>query len=40
MSQDGSTMVALPIIATDVESVLAMQAHPHRDDNNDQASET
>ena len=29
-------MVALPIIATDVESVLAMQAHLLRDDNNDQ----
>ncbi len=36
MSQDGLTMVALPIIATDVESVLAMQAHLLRDDNNDQ----
>ncbi len=29
-------MVALPIIATDGESVLAMQAHFLRDDNNDQ----
>ncbi len=29
-------MVALPIIATGVESVLAMQAHLLRDDNNDQ----
>ncbi len=35
MSQDGSTMVALPIIATDVESVLATQAHLLCDDNND-----
>ncbi len=29
-------MVEFPIIATDVESVLAMQAHLLRDDNNDQ----
>ncbi len=36
MSQDGPTMVEFPIIATDVESVLAMQAHLLRDDNNDQ----
>ena len=35
-SQDGSTVVALRIIATDGEAVLAMQAHLLRDDDNDQ----
>ncbi len=36
MSQDASMMLKFSIIATDVESVLAMQAHLLRDDNNDQ----
>ena len=32
MSQDGSTLVALPIIATDEEPVLAITAHGLRED--------